>query len=256
MNYRTVVLCLLFIGLNYSCKSAKTVSGTGGLDNKLSLKKIIKAHKQSTPKFKTLQAKLGITFTQNTKSQSHTVTFKMERDKVIWLSAKLALLRVKITPEKVQFYSKLDNTYFDGDFKYLSHLLGTDIDFNKLQNLLLGQTLNTLDTEDFKHEVYEQSYMIQPKEQTDIFEAFFLLNPTHFRLNSQEFSQLKNNRLLQIEYLSYQDIEGQTLPLNTKINALNADSETIIELDYKSVKLNEALRFPFKIPNGFTEIEL
>ena len=40
------------------------------------------------------------------------------------------------TMESLPFiYNKLDNTYFDGDYGYLSDMLGTELDFKKLQNL-------------------------------------------------------------------------------------------------------------------------
>ena len=38
--------------------------------------------------------------------------------------------------------------------------------------------------------------------------------------------------------------------------AVEANEETIISLEYKSVTLNDELRFPFKIPSGFEKIEL
>lgn len=41
-----------------------------------------------------------------------------------------------------------------------------------------------------------------------------------------------------------------------KIIALEGDQETIIEMAFKSVSLNEDLRYPFKIPSGFDEIIL
>ncbi len=47
---------------------------------------------------------------------------------MIWLSAKLGLARMMITPESVRFYNKLDNEYFDGDYKLLSDFVGVDLD--------------------------------------------------------------------------------------------------------------------------------
>ena len=58
-----------------------------------------------------------------------TFNLRMEKDKVIWLSAALGMARIMITPEKVQYYSKLDNQYFDGDYALLSDFAGTLIKF-------------------------------------------------------------------------------------------------------------------------------
>jgi hypothetical protein len=36
---------------------------------------------------------------------------------------------------------KIKGTYFEGDFSALSQWLGTDLDYNKIQNMLLGEPL-------------------------------------------------------------------------------------------------------------------
>ena len=115
-----------------SCKTAKTI-GEGEANLGLSAKQLIKENSKLTPNFKTLQAKLKITYSEGKKEQTHTVSFRMKKDDVIWISAPFSLLRAKVTPESVAFYNKLDNTYFEGNYKYLSDLLGTELDFQKVQ---------------------------------------------------------------------------------------------------------------------------
>ena len=81
-----------------------------------------------------------------------------------------------------------------------------------------------------------------------------MLNPTHFKLDSQQFAQPLDNRILQIDYEDYQEVESQILPQNIRVIAVEAKDETIIDMELRSVTLNENLRFPFKIPSGFDEI--
>ena len=88
------------------------------------------------------------------------------------------------------------------------------------------------------------------------FELFYLLDASHFKINSQQLAQVKEQRMLQIDYTSYQEVDKQKLPEHIKINAVEANEETIIKLELKNVSLNENLRFPFKIPSGFKEIKL
>ena len=44
------------------------------------------------------------------------------------------------------------------------------------------------------------------------------------------------------------------MPQNIEIVAVEDDEQVLIEMEYKSVSLNEDMRFPFKIPSGFKEI--
>ncbi len=250
-----LISCIVLISF-FGCKSAKSVANSGELEEGVSVKQIIKSHNKSVADFKTLQSKVKIDYTKDNKSSGYTVTLRVEKGKTIWLSATLGLARAKITPDNVSFYDKLNNQYFDGDFKLLSDLLGTEIDYQKLENLLLGEAIFELNKSDFEASTHEKSYVLAPKKQQELFEIFLLFNPTHFKMDSQQISQSQESRFLEIDYLSYQKIENETLPKQLKIIAVEKDDETIIDLEFKSVKLNEELRFPFRIPSGYEEIIL
>lgn len=254
MNKHTVIIFICSAMLVFNCKSSKI--NVGEANYNLSTRQLIKENTNQSARFKTLQAKLKITYFQNQREQTHSVSFRAKKDEILWISATFSVIRAKVTPEKVSFYNKLDNTYFDGDFEYLSELLGTELDFEKVQNLLLGETLFNLKDAPYKSSVNEGVYVLEPKKQRELFEIFFLLDPSHFKVKSQQISQPKERRILQIDYLSYQKVGSQTLPQHIKINAVEATEETIIKLEFKNVLLNEDLRFPFKIPSSFKEIKL
>ncbi|GAA4941579.1 DUF4292 domain-containing protein [Algibacter agarivorans] len=256
MSKYSHIISSLFVLLMFNCKSAKTINVNSEANYKLSTRQLIKENAKQEATFNTLQSRLKITYTHQGKSQTHTVSFRAKKDKALWISATFSIIRALVTPEKVSFYNKLDNTYFDGDYKYLSDLLGTELDFEKVQNLLIGEALYNLKGADYKASVDDRSYILQPKKQRELFEIFFLLDPSHFKVKSQQISQPKTFRHLQIDYVSHQEVDKQILPENIKVIAVEANKETIIGLEFKNVSLNEDLRFPFKIPAGFKAIEL
>jgi outer membrane biogenesis lipoprotein LolB len=249
------IFLIASIAVFFNCKSAKTISN-GEANYNLSTRQLIKENIKQAANFKTLQARLKITYTQKGKTQTHAVSFRAKKDEALWISATFSVIRALVTPEKVSFYNKLDNTYFDGDYKYLSDLLGTELDFEKVQNLLLGETIYNLKEGTYKASVDDESYIVQPKKQRELFEIFFLLSPSNFKVKSQQISQPKTFRHLQIDYLTYQDINAQIIPERIKVIAVEANEEMIVELEMKNVSLNEDLRFPFKIPSGFKPIKL
>lgn len=253
-HYVSLVLLTLFLGFT-GCKSSKTITGGDG-NLKLSAKQLIKENSKKSPDFKTLQSKLKITYSEGDKRQSHTVSYRMQKDKVLWMSATFGIIRAKITPERVAFYNKLDNTYFEGDFEYFSKLLGTELDFEKVQNIILGNPLFNLKDESYTVSLHEGNYLLQPKNQRELFEIFFLLNPSLYKVTSQQLSQISEQRHLQIDYLAHQEVGNQIIPEYVKVIAVEGNEELIAELEFKSVSLNDDLRFPFKIPSGFKKIEL
>lgn len=237
-----------------SCKSAKGVMASNEPNSQLTAKQVIKQHQKSDADFKTMQAKIRIDLTQGNQEQGATFNCRIEKDKVIWLSAPIGLARMMITPEKVSFYNKGDNTYFDGDYELLSDFVGVDLDFKKVQNILLGQAVYSLKTEPYEVSVSGNSYALSPKNQNVLIELFYLINPSHFKMDSLQLHQQLEKRMLQVDYASYQNVDKQILPQNIRIIAVDDRDEVAITMEFKSVSLNEDVRFPFKIPSGYKEI--
>jgi outer membrane biogenesis lipoprotein LolB len=248
----SIVLAFLFLG----CKSTKTLQSSQALDSKMSVKQIVKKHNKSHSEFNTLQGRLKVEYTQGDRSETHTLTLRMEYDKTIWVNAFLNMVRIKITPEHVRFYNKLDNTYFDGDYDLISEFLGTNLQFENLQNLLLGEAIFNLKSKEFKKQSHPNSYELTPKRSNALFDLLYLINPTYFKLDAQQVSQTLEQNVLKIRYQSYQEVGGWVLPENMVITATNTNEQTTLNLNIKSVSLDQPLRFPFNIPKGFKAIEL
>ena len=246
----TLVLIIFLV----SCKSAKKVIASGKASDQLSAKQVIKQHQKNDADFKTMQSRVRINLIQGEKEQGATFNLRIEKGKVIWLSAPLGLARMMITPEKVKFYNKQDNEYFDGDYKLLSDFVGVDLDFNKVQNIVLGQAIFNLKDEPHAVSVNENSYALHPKDQNALIELFYLINPSHFKMDSLQLFQQLKKRMLQVDYKAYQEVDNQVLPKDIRIVAVEETDEVAITMEFKSTSLNEEIRFPFKIPKGYKEI--
>lgn len=244
----------MLVLLVFSCKSTKSVIASGEASDKLSAKQVIKQHQKNDADFKTMNARVAIDLIQGEKEQGHTFNLRIEKDKVIWLSASFGMARMMITPDNVRFYNKLDNEYFDGDYKLLSDFVGVDLDFMKVQNILLGQAIYDLKNEPYLVAVNNNSYALQPKDQKALLELFYLINPSHFKMDSLQMYQQLEKRMLQIDYSSYQEVDKQILPQNIRIVAVEDPEQVTITMEFKSVSLNEDVRFPFNIPSGYKEI--
>ena len=108
---------ILIVFLIFSCGTVKKRGIVSVLDSKMKAKQIIKTHQRQKADFSTLQARLKLELTEDNKSQTHILTLRMERGKTIWANAFLNMVRLKITPEKVLMYNKLNRTVFEGDYE-------------------------------------------------------------------------------------------------------------------------------------------
>lgn len=238
-----------------SCGTKKVISD-GTASDKMSAKNVIRQHYLNQLDFKTLAGKLKIDYSDGDAAQSLSVSLRMEKDKVIWISAPLGIVKAYITPERVSFYNKLNNEYFDGDFSFLSNLLGTELDFEKVQNLLLGQALFNLKDESYNVSVSEENYELKPKNPGTLFKTLFQIEPKNFKMASQQLSQPLRKRLLDINYKNYQKIHKWILPNEIYIVAIEKDKRNTIDIEYRNIEFDEAVRFPYKIPDGYKEIVL
>lgn len=244
-----------FLALFVSCKSGKVLTN-GTVDKNLSAKSIIRAHYQNEIDFKTLSGKMKIDYSNGDDNQRVSVSLRMEKDKAIWISAPFGIVKAYITPDRVSFYNKLENSYFDGDFSYLSNLLGTELDFEQVQNLLLGQSMFNLRDEKYNIEITEKNYQLKPRRAAELFKTLFQIEPKNFKIATQQLAQPQKKRLLEINYKNYQEIGKMVLPNEVFITAIDNKIKNTIAIEYRNVEFDRDLNFPYKVPSGFKEIIL
>lgn len=255
MNIKSIYLVALVFAV-YSCKSVKDVSGSN--ISSMSSKKIVKNHYDAEFNKKTIAATIKATFKDKDGSQSVSIKLRMEKDSAIWMSGRFVVpvAKILITPTKVRFYEKLGRTYFDGDFELLSDFLGTEVDFEVIQNLLLGQAIQDLRGEKYDSEVANNAYKLAPKHQEELFDILFWVHPTNFKMNKQEVRQPSEQKKMTIDYDDYQEIDGQIFPKDIQITAIDKVDRVFLNLEYRAIELDRALSFPFTIPSGYKEIRL
>ncbi len=248
-----IFLSTLFL----SCGTTKNASST--IDAGIGAKELIDLHKKSEARFKTLASRVQVNYDDGESSQSVTVSLRMQKDETIWVSASIlgiTMAKLLITPEKVSYYETIDKTFFDGDFSLLSRWLGVDIDFKMAQNILLGNAVFDLNDKNYLVSVTDINYKLTPKKQQDLFKLVFLINTTNFRMASQQVTQPNEQRVLTVDYSSYQVAGNHIYPKEIKLNAIEQNKQTRILLDYRNIDVNPVLTFPFRIPRGYEEITL
>lgn len=252
---KKIFCILLFSGILVSCGTRKAARGMATKDAEAV--SVIQNHYTNEIEFKTVSGKLRAVYQDDEKTQSVNLSYRMQKDKAIWMSASILgfpLAKVYITPTRVQYYEKVSQSYFDGDFSLLSDWLGTPLDFQKLQNLLIGQAIYDLRTEAYTFSQSARGFQFVSDQATGAIKKMFLLNPSNFKAAAQQLVQDRENRGVTVTYSEYQNISGFIFPEEIKIIANEGGSSTNIELTYRSVEFNEQVSFPFKIPSGYEEI--
>lgn len=250
------VIFIVFLVLTISCKSSKTSSAT---ITSLSAKKIIKRNNEVKFDKESLKANLSIKYSGKAELPNLKASLRIVKDSIIWISVSkfsIPLAKVIITQNQVQFYEKLSKTYFIGDFKLIREWIGVELDFSKVQNLFLGEPLLNLNKDKYEVDIQENEYILEPKKENPIYDILFWIDPGNFKLSREELKNPNKEQSLSIEYKDYINLENSLFPKGFLVRADDGENETKIEINYRNVVFNTTLRFPFKIPNGYKEIEL
>lgn len=257
MRFKKITIIILLLVMISACKTTKVLNES--MNSSLSSKKVIKNHYTNTFDKETVKAKLKVKYTGKSSLPSITASLRIKKDETIWISlTKLGfpIGKVLITPNRVSFYEKINRTYFDGDFTLISNLLGTELDFEKVQNLLFGQALLNLKKEAFILTSNKNNYLLKPKVANSLYDILFLINPLNFKINSQQIKQLDENNTLIINYTNYTTIDHEIFPKEIYIKASDKKNTSTIVVNYKSVEFNKPVSFPFAIPKNYEKIEL
>lgn len=248
-----VIVVLIF---TFSCKSSKTSSTN---ITHLSAKKVIKKHYAAGFDKNNLKANLTIKYKGNAGLPNLNASLRMIKDSVIWISVTkfgIPVAKIIIDKNEVKYYEKLSKTYFIGNFDLISHWLGIEFDFNQIQNLFLGESLLNLNEKKYEIQIHENLYSLNPKDNSFLFDIFFWINPTNFKLEKEEIIDAEKEQTLKITYSGYEKMENTFFPKGFIIDVTDKKNKTIVDINYRNVIFDTALSFPFKIPNGYNELNI
>jgi len=248
----SVFLIVFLIG----CKSKQAVATAAANDN-TEVTKVINGHYQNQHNFTTLSIRANAKYEDDKQSHSVNADIRIKKDEIIWINIKflgIPMAKAMITPTKVSYYEKINNTYFEGDFSLLTNWLGTDLDFNKVQNLFLGKAIDDLTKDQWISEVVDKMFKLSLPNNFDVSKEFYF-EGANYLLKRETINQASKNRSLEIRYPSFKEDKGMFLPNEINIKAEQKD-KVIIAIEYKGTTFNEKLTYPFSIPSGYTAIKI
>jgi hypothetical protein len=247
---------LLLMVLMVSCKSKSVVAAASIDTTRLTANTIIEKHYNNKNTFSTLYIKANAKYADDKQTQNVTAEIKIKKNEQILVSIRflgITMAKALITPTTVSYYEKINGTYFEGDFSGLSKWLGTDLDYIKIQNMLLGEAFDNLNSGKYTESLLGQLYRLDDFSNENTKKSFFVDGNT-FLIQKQEITQTVEERMIQVVYSGNKVFNEATLPSNVLINTYQKKGKTEINLDYNSITFNEELSFPYSVPNGYKRI--
>jgi hypothetical protein len=294
MAYAMLILALNIVAT--SCRSRKQATGDREPLRNRTAAHLLKQYEESSFKYEWLAMKVDAEFTSAKASQGFKATVRMRKDSAIWMSITpllgIEMIRVLVTPDTLKYLSKIpDNKfYFIGSSDQLNQKLGVDLDFDMLQDLLLGNAIGLeKDEARFRSEIDGQEYLLisrykrkvrrmvgvddrklendsivinpnDPKyqrtlkrvdENEGIIVSRYWLEPDNFRLVKSIFSDVIRQRTMDIRYAKFQKNGEQLYPSNASLNVSDPQGSVQVDFDITRMVTDKTYEFPFEIPDDY-----
>lgn len=280
---------LLFLLLFFaaSCKTKKHTTdettpvpaGSCKTDRRLP-KPLIADMRKNEFSFNWFSARLEVEASDDSSNVSFDVNVRIRKDSMIWMNVmgplNIKVARVLITKDSVRFIQYQDGSLapepkcFEGDFALLSQLLQTDVDYEMMQSLLVGNsvsfyeedeklkasvnqddcsyTLSTIRKRRLKRVLEGQAPPAEPLQTIS-------LDPVTFKIMKILFIDAQN-RSFTAKYDSFSKEDSMLFPHHAVFYAKGLQKTAKVDLTYKKITLNQPLDFPFNFPDDCKPIIL
>jgi hypothetical protein len=279
-NFKTYsLICLISIFFFASCRTLRPikppVTPPETVNQRLDFKTpkaLINYLKENEFNYNWLTSKFSAEVITEDNKQSFTVSVRAKKDSAMWLSVSVLGIegaRMLITQDSVRFMDKLNNKYFVGDYQYLSKLLSIDVDFETMQSVLIGNSMEFYDEDEklksgkdstfyllttIKKRKLKKALKDNPENATnkDLAQRIWL-HPLTFKVYQIVINDFPNDRTFTANYSNFQVIDSSYFPFKANF-VIQAQKKIVLDIDYSKVVHDKPQTMPFNIPAKYERI--
>ncbi|HAJ98664.1 MAG TPA: hypothetical protein DCM62_01425 [Bacteroidales bacterium] len=192
-------------------------------------------------------------------------SIRIQKDQAIWISLApllgIEIARIVIRPDSVWFLNRLNTTYFIGDLSFFNELVGTNLDFFMMQDVLMGN--------DFSHftnhppQTSQEGNLLKlnfsrrdrntPEEPLWITHSLWVDPQTHRLAQSlvvlPEFMQQ-----IRIRYDRMAAVNGQKLPEQVQVSLLSDGTSAELSIQLSRIQINTPVNITFSVPPRYRHL--
>lgn len=192
-------------------------------------------------------------------------TIYIENGEKIWMNITALFLNMGrgiATEDGIKGYEKWNKTYIDSDFAYLNNLLNVNfIDYQALQNLLVGKTFIPANEENFILTENAQGFTLKSRKnqiiskdgKTSEYQMTMNYSP-QAELTKVILNEVRKNETLEITYSNWISVENSRFPKNVKIIIKN-DKTSQIQIENTNFAFVQ-METPYSVPANYTKTEI
>lgn len=273
--FYTCWLLLIILGFN-ACKTRKATQPAPSVNAVIpmdadSVQDLLNKLDKYSFKAQWMSAKADVVMVDSSNETSFSISLRMLKDSVIWISASpllgIEVARVMITPDSVKVLDRLHGKYQSTSFEYINKLLQMKVNFESVQALLLGNFFAYKRSENKFNSVYvEDKYFVlssltkrklkRSLEEKDANKAVIqdcYISPELYRILTISVEDQKINKKLLTHYSDFRQLDAGAFPYKSETH-ISADKVFDIKIEFTKVQTGEPQEFPFTIPPRYEKI--
>lgn len=204
--------------------------------------------------YKTFKGKAKMHYEGEGQRQDFTANIRMAKDSLIWIhiTAGMGIVnvaRMMITPDSFQLVNYLEKSCMKLSITEVERLIPVSIDFNLLQNFILGEALTEssqkpMDAADFR----DTWTMFIDGLQADQRLAF---NKTDSTIRSTQILSSTGFAGM-IQYGNYSMVDSRKFAISRAINFTSKNAPYYVDMNFNNASFDIDMNFPFNIPESYT----
>ena len=210
------------------------------------------------PKINKLTARIKAQYNDGKRKQQVVLQLRMAHQQKIWMSATMLvpIAKILIEPDGVSFYEKFQKNYFEGNFDLINEPLNTQLDYQQIEELLLGKPLLSLQKGGWKLISHPTDYVLVPKNNKSSVALTLFFDSNSFLLKEQRILVPGAAQTLTINYENHTRVNDQYFPQKIHLSLFDGSQLRQVVLEFSRITLPNQLTFPFEIPKGYKALRL
>lgn len=239
---------LLFLLILFSSCGGTRIDGVKV--KKMSARSLINNVEDGFPDYETFSSRARVKFTGSDRKTSFTAHIRLEKNKRIWLSISPALNievgRALITPDSIKVIDRINKEYTEAPFNSIQNYLDYPVDFQLLQELLLGTHIPDLSDE--KSKINEKAHLLRKENQS--VQNLLWIDPFQYHIKKMDIYDIKNRQKMSVQQEKYNKQADGFFSEERSI-VLKSPESSEIHITFSRVSFNKDVEFPFSVPEKY-----
>lgn len=284
--WTAIGVSLLFLS---SCRTTRRVVTSAAVVKPMSTNRLMRNIENNAFDYRHLSIKrISCQFDNGKTKASFRANIQADKDKEITVmlsKLNIPVGRAWLTPDSVKFINYLDKTYFLDDYSYLSSILGMNLNFETVHNILSNNIFSFSKEEGEKEKLDYQSridsgfYVLQSVKELKLkkeirkqegerrperkprkitvdnpVNQLIYVDPETFKLRKIRIDDPVDQRRLNITFDEYTPVGKQLYPGEISLDFTSPESKLQLRIRFAGFSLENEKEIKFRVPEKFTRI--